>query len=386
VGLAELQGPRPARARLQILVVHASTGGGHKAAALALAKAFSLAGCDVEILDALDYMTPGFATCYRGLFEGLVNNVPAAWGAAYAATKNLDLVPGAKGLSGLANGLSGQGLAKRMQGRDAIVCTHFLPLDVALNEKRSGRITAPVHAVVTDYAAHGAWRRPEADLTFCAPGRAVSDLASGGVTRIVQSGIPIDLDYARPYDQHEAKVATRLRLDKPTVTLLAGGAGLGPLVSVMTETAKALRGAAEIVVVCGKNEQVKKEAEAAAAKVPGPIRVLGFVSPIIGLLRASDVVVTKPGGLTTSECLALGKAIVFYEAMPGQEAENARHVVAHAAAVDGGDPKRAASAVVDLVRNHDRRHALGYRARSISRPTAALMIARAVVSKLTAGR
>jgi processive 1,2-diacylglycerol beta-glucosyltransferase len=380
--MADLQGHRPTRARPRILILHASTGGGHKAAAIALAKALVLTGCDVEVLDALDHMTPNFSALYKGAFEGIMNNVPQAWGAVFGITKDLDLIPGAKELSGLANGLSGQDLVRRLQGRDAIVCTHFLPLDVALHEKRSGRITTPVYAVVTDYVAHGAWRRPEADLTFCAHGRAEKDLAAGGVTRVVPSGIPIDLEYAKPYDDGEAKMHCGLMLDRPVVTLLAGGAGVGPLASVLTETAKALRGTAEIAVVCGKNEQLKAEIAAMTPRLQGPIRVFGFVNPIVNLLRASDVIVTKPGGLTTSECLALGKAIVFYEAIPGQETENAKHVAAHAAAVDGGDPRHAAQAVADLVRNHERRHALGYRARSIAKPNAAIVIARTIVSKL----
>ena len=285
-------------------------------------------------------------------------------------------------LSGLANGLSGQGLARRLKGRDAIVCTHFLPLDVALREKRNGRILTPVHAVVTDYVAHGAWRRPEADITFCAPGLAEKDLASGGVTRVVPSGIPIDLEYARAYDVGQAKIQCKLMLDRPVVTLLAGGTGMGPLVSVLVETAKALCGSAEIIVVCGKNDRLKADITAAASKLPGPIRVFGFVNPVANLLRASDVIVTKPGGLTTSECLALGKAIIFYEAMPGQETENARHVASRAAAVNGGNPRRSALAVADLVKNHERRRALGYRAKQIALPHAAITIARTVVSKL----
>ncbi len=331
-------------------------------------------------------MSPGFAPLYKGAFEGIVNNAPSAWGAVFDLTRNLDLVPGAKELSGIANGLGAQDLARRLQGRDAIVCTHFLPLDVALNERSARRIVSPIHAVVTDYVAHGAWRRPEADLTFCAPGPAKSELVAGGVTRIVTSGIPVDLDYARIYDTSAAKVHCRLRLDRPAVTLLAGGTGVGPLVSVLNETARALRGSAEIIVVCGSNDQLKTEAQAAASKFPGQIRVFGFVNPIVNLLRASDVIVTKPGGLTTSECLALGKAIVFYDAAPGQETGNAVHVASHAAGVNCRDPRSAALAAADLVRNHNRRHALEHRARMLARPHAALAIARTVASKLAPRR
>lgn len=96
MSLGELGGRRRQRVRRQILVLHASTGGGHKAAAIALAKAFQVIGCDVEVLDALDCMTPSFSSLYKGAFEAIVNNAPSAWGAAFDLTKNLDLIPGAK--------------------------------------------------------------------------------------------------------------------------------------------------------------------------------------------------------------------------------------------------------------------------------------------------
>src|SRR6202035_470778 len=119
---------------------------------------------------------------------------------------------------------------------------------------------------------------------------------------------------------------------------------------------------AEIVVVCGKNEKLKREAEAVAADLATPVRVLGFVDPIADLLRGADVVVTKPGGLTTSECLALGKPTVFYEAAPRQESATALFAIDRGAATEGGSPAASAAAVASLIRDEAARERLSRRA------------------------
>jgi processive 1,2-diacylglycerol beta-glucosyltransferase len=110
--------------------------------------------------------------------------------------------------------------------------------------------------------------------------------------------------------------------------------------------------------------------------------VLGFVEPLVELVRAADVVVTKPGALTTNECLAAGKAIVFYEAAPGQETENARFAVERGAALDGGSAAGAAACALRLVSDATLRRRLERRALVVSRPASALDAAAAIAAHL----
>ncbi|MEZ0228556.1 MAG: glycosyltransferase [Planctomycetota bacterium] len=371
----------------EVLILHATCGGGHKAAARALEKAFREADptLAVEVYDALDGMNGTSRKLYTGSFEVTVAHAPAVYGAVFSMTRNLDRSPVFRAARAASNRLQCDKLVDLLRARQprAIVCTHFMPLEVALREKRAGRISAPIYAVVTDYVAHGFWRQAQADVTFCPPGRAAADLVLGGVPeeRIEKTGIPIDPAYAKAYDRTAAKKRAGLPLTRPTILLLAGGAGMGPLVQVLRETARRVRETAEIVVVCGKNEQLKAECARAALDLPAPIRVLGFVDPIADLLQAADVVVTKPGGLTTSECLALGKAIVFYEAAPGQESANARYACDRDAAVDGTSPEGAANAASLLARSPALRERLSARARRIARPDAAREIAKTVLAR-----
>jgi processive 1,2-diacylglycerol beta-glucosyltransferase len=372
----------------EILILHATCGAGHKQAARALEKAFREADptIEVRVFDALDGMNRTSRKVYQGSFEAVVGHAPSVYGAVFSMTKNLDHSPVFRAARGISNRLQCEELVAllRKSSPRAIVCTHFMPLEVCLRLKRAGQLDAPIYAVVTDYVAHGFWRQEDADVTFCPPGRAAADLVLGGglsPEKVVASGIPIDPTYGRAYDQIEAKKSAGLPLTRPTVLLMAGGAGMGPLTTVLRETSAQVGTAAEIVVVCGKNEKLRAECCEIARDLRSPVRVLGFVDPIASLLRAADVVVTKPGGLTTSECLALGKAIVFYEAAPGQESANARYVCDRDAGIDGGAPEGAAKAAALLVANPAMRARLSRRARRVSRPDAARTIVEVVLAR-----
>lgn len=372
----------------EVWVLHASVGGGHKSAARALARAFEQRSPEtkVRVIDALEGMSLEFRRLYAGSFDVGVAHTPTFYGAVFHATRDLDRSAAFRAARTLYNRVHGQRLIQMLRlGRPrAVVCTHFLPLEMALVERRRGRLDAPVFGVVTDYVAHGLWRQPDADLTFCAPGRARHDLRRGGVParRVVVSGIPIDPVFAAPYDRLASKRAAGLDLARPTVAVLAGGAGMGPLVEVVERTAREVDGAADLVVVCGSNAALKARAEAAARHLPGRVKVVGFVDPIVELLRGADVVVTKPGGLTTSECLALGKPTVFYEAAPGQESANARFAADLAAGVAAGSPRATGEAAARLVRDAAARAALGDRARRVGRPAAALEVVDHVLARL----
>jgi processive 1,2-diacylglycerol beta-glucosyltransferase len=372
----------------ELWILHASVGGGHKSAARALERALALRepGQPVRVIDALDGMTDEFRRLYTGSFEAGVAHTPTFYGAFFELTKELDRSAAFRAARTLHNRAHGQRLLEMIRlGRPrAIVCTHFLPLEMALVERRRGRLDAPIFGVVTDYVAHGLWRQPDADLTFCPPGRGRHDLKRGGVPgrRIVVSGIPIDPVFAQPYDQVASKRAAGLALERPTVAVLAGGAGMGPLVEVLEHTARAVGASADLVVVCGKNEVLKARAARAARDLPGRVRVVGFVDPIVELLRGADVVVTKPGGLTTSECLALGKPTVFYEAAPGQESANARFAADQGAGVHGGTPAATAAEAARLVRDPAARATLAARARRIGRGDAAVLVADTVLAEV----
>jgi processive 1,2-diacylglycerol beta-glucosyltransferase len=370
---------------LDLLVLHASCGGGHRAAAGALAKAFGTVApaVEVDVEDALDHMSFPFRATYARAFEAVVTRAPRLYGALFRATANLDRRWWFRSLRSVWNGINDGGLRELLRERQprAVVCTHFLPLEVALRAQRGSSFEGRVYSVVTDHVVHGLWRQPGAALTICAPGRSRYDLARASIEgpRVLATGIPIDPRWGLAHDARLAKARAGLD-DLPVVLVLAGGTGLGPLVSVVREAGALLAGRANLVAVCGRNERLRAEAEREARRAGSHVRVLGFVDPLVELVRAADVVVTKPGALTTNECLAAGKAIVFYEAAPGQETENARFAVERGAALDGRTAAGAAASALRLVVDVSLRQQLERRARVISKPASALDAASAIAA------
>jgi len=373
---------------LGVLVLHASCGGGHRAAARALVKAFGLVApfVSVDVEDSLDHMSPLFRATYGRSFEAVVTHAPRIYGALFRATAELDRRSWFRAARSAWNGAHDRPLRALLREKkpSAVVCTHFLPLEIALRAQRGSSFEGRVYSVVTDHVVHGLWRQPGAALTFCAPGRSRYDLERGGVdgSGIHATGIPIDPAWGLDYDAREARVRVGLPVDRPLVLLLAGGTGLGPLVSVVREAGELLAGRANVLAVCGRNERLLKEAEGAASAAGDHVRAVGFVDPLVDLVRAASVVVTKPGALTTNECLAAGKALVFYEAAPGQETANARFAVERGAALDGRSARGAVEGALRLVVDAALRRSLERRALRIARPDSALDVATSIVAHL----
>jgi processive 1,2-diacylglycerol beta-glucosyltransferase len=373
---------------MSIVILHAPVGGGHKSAARALARELKSRHGSLEprLVDAFDGAEGFFRSVYTHLALFTMAHAPRVYGAVYRTTHDIDGSGTFRRFRSAVNRSQTNRLAGYLRASQptAIVCTHFMPLEVALRMRRAGQLDVPIYGVVTDYAAHGLWREPETDLTFCAPGRAEEELLAGGLSsdRIVPAGIPVDPSFAESYDVVAEKRRAGFSTRRPTVLVLGGGFAMKAMLPVLGEVTERVGPHADVVVICGKNDDLKARATRLLAARRLQARVLGFVDPIIPLLRGADVVVTKPGGLSTSECLALGKPTVFYEVAPGQETENARHVVERGAGIATSTPEETAEAALRLVESASRRAALAERARAIGRPRAAEAIVSTILRDL----
>jgi processive 1,2-diacylglycerol beta-glucosyltransferase len=146
---------------------------------------------------------------------------------------------------------------------------------------------------------------------------------------IVATGIPVAAKFAAKVDAFAVRKTMGLRDDLPTVLVLSGGFGMGPVEKIVTELNKA-KGDFQAVIVCGRNEELRRALAAQDHK--HPTRVLGFASNMHELMAIADVIVTKPGGLTSSEALAVGKPLFILDPIPGQEAANSDFLLERGAA------------------------------------------------------
>jgi processive 1,2-diacylglycerol beta-glucosyltransferase len=260
---------------------------------------------------------------------------------------------------------------------DVIVNTHFLPAEIIASLKRTRRVRTPHITVTTDFQTHRLWKNEPCEHYTTATEEGAAYLASFGVepARISVTGIPIHPVFSRPKDRAECCRRHGLRDDRPIVLQLAGGFGVGPVEKLYRGILEVDR-PIQIVVVAGKNERVRKQLERVETPPRVRAKVMGFTTEIDELMCAADVVVSKPGGLTTSEVLARGASMAIVNPIPGQESRNSDFLLENGAAIKINNLATLPLKLSKLLGDTARLDLLKHNARRIARPRAAFDVAR----------
>ncbi|MBE9608326.1 MGDG synthase family glycosyltransferase [Chitinilyticum piscinae] len=369
-----------------ILLLHATAGAGHTRAAQAVAAALALEGSPGHTLvDTLDCTTAFFRRMYAKAYIDLVQAAPNLWGQLY---ERYDVVKPPRSKTARTrlafDKVNSRAFRKLLdeQSPQAILCTHFLPLELLSDLKGRGKLATPVHAVVTDISPHAFWVYPHIDVYHVATAAGARELERKGIPaeRIRISGIPVDPVFAAQTPAGLARAGLGLP-ERPTVLLLSGGFGVGPLLAMLDSFAGADPGLS-LVVVAGRNAELEAACRERAATLPLPVTVHGFVSNIHALMDAADLVVTKPGGLTTNEILAKGKPMALVAPIPGQEQRNCEYLLEEGAAVRLYDAGDAAWFFSQLLGNTAKIASMQASARRIARADSARVIARSLLGEL----
>lgn len=263
---------------------------------------------------------------------------------------------------------------------DSVINTHFLPASLLARKRRKKQTQQRHVTVVTDFDAHAFWDNQPCDRYYVATEETRRTLAARGIpdSDILVTGIPIDPGFSAQKDKSVLLRKHGLRGDRPVVLLLAGGFGVGPVEKLLDAILRVEAGL-EIIAVAGKNMQLKVKLE----KIPVPPRhavtVLGFTREMDELLSVADAVVTKPGGLTTSESLARGVPMVIVNPIPGQETRNSDFLLENGAAIKINSLGAMPYKLDKLLGDRQRLVSLKEHALLLGRPDSALVIARDIL-------
>ncbi len=365
---------------MKILILHASAGAGHKRAAQALGKGFAeqCPAAQIEIRDILDFTPPIFKKAYGERYLDVVKKVPELWGYMYAQSDRKALDPLRRKLRSFVNKANTIefSLFYRSFAPDIVVCTHFMPLEIISARIRRGKTGASLFCAVTDFAVHALWIVENVACYYVATEEARRQLTRHGqpAAGVALKGIPIDPVFARGASREDARQRLGIGDGRPVVLVLSGGFGVGPA----AELIRAVGGSGadcRLLVVAGSNEELKASAEEAARSVPQPVTVYGFVNNIHELMDAADLIVSKPGGLTTSEVLAKGKPMLIIDPIPGQEQRNCEVLLEAGAAARLFDIEDAGDKISGLLKDKARLARMGRSAAKIGHPSAAADIA-----------
>ena len=317
----------------KVLVLSASAGAGHVRAAEAVEQAFRELGAAREVrhVDTLDYTNKLFRHLYAKAYLDLVQNAPTALGWLY---DQLDK-PWRNERRRLAlDRLNTRPFVKLLTEYrpDITICTHFLPAEIISWLKAKERLSNPQAIVVTDFDVHAMWLCRHYEQYFVALEETCVHLAQLGVPaeKITVTGIPIAPVFTRAKDKREMRARHGLHAERVTLLASAGGFGVGA-VEHMFEALGALRHPAQLVAVCGRNEDLRARLTRKVAKLAPDgqlaVKVIGYTTEMDELMAAADILIGKPGGLTTSEALARGLVLVVVNPIPGQEERNSDHLL-----------------------------------------------------------
>ena len=335
---------------------------------------------EVKSLDVLTLTNAAFRRLYGEAYLDLVNKVPHVLGFFYdlmdrptgpvAKTDRLRLLVEKINLTKFSN------LIKE-ESWDVVVNTHFLPAEIIASLRKDGAVNVPQITVTTDFETHRLWVNEPCDHYTTATDEGAAYLSHWGVApgNVTVTGIPIHPVFSQPLDRRHALRAQALVGDRPILLQVAGGFGVGPIEQLFRGVLS-VENPLEIIVVTGRNADAKAELEKISIPRRHRARILGYTTEIDQLMAAADIVLTKPGGLTTSEVLARGAAMAIINPIPGQESRNSDFLLENGAAIKINNEGTLPLKLTQLLDDRKRLASLKENARRLARPRAAFDVAR----------
>jgi len=372
----------------RILILHASLGAGHLNAAKALTEAFSLfPGVEVLSEDALAYASTIYRSAVTQAYKQLSEKAPQLYKAFYEGSNIDDLE------KSLDNNLAWAKLERpffQQLGQfvkaidpDAIVCVQQIPSRLLHLLEKDDQTSSPQYVVVTDVIAHSTWLNYGVEGYFLPNSLSANLLIRRGVnpSLLHVTGIPVKLEITKAKTKSEMRSLHQLPINTPLVTLFGGG--LNPkrvraMVLDLLESPMPLT----LIVAAGRNEKLTEALEDLTDTAQVKLRKLELIDYVDDLVVASDLVITKAGGLITSEILARGTPMVIVDPIPGQEEQNADVIAAAGAGVQLRLLEMVAPAVLYLLKNSERLDEMRESALQLGHPRAALNIAEHILKNL----
>jgi processive 1,2-diacylglycerol beta-glucosyltransferase len=354
----------PGSSSKKILILHATAGAGHRKAAEALYHGLKTRGIEADIVDALNFTNPFFKKFYAQSYEFMVGKLPRLWAVFFELTDKKWFLPIFKFLHRIYNRLNSGPLVRFIKdgGYDVIVTTHFLSTEVCGWLRRTGTIDSKLITIVTDFDAHRIWCVEGVDMFLVASDSTKHQIVSLGIdeNKVFVTGIPVDEKFIQPRNKKDMRRKLGLKEDKLTVLLSTSSFGFGPIGEIAT-----LLKDIQLIIICGNNKALF---EKMSAKGNPLHKICGFVDNMEEMMVASDVMITKPGGLSISEALADNLPLVFFSAIPGQEAGNVRVLAEHGIGISDKSAVEIAQAMKAYETSPEALHAAREATKALARP------------------
>lgn len=343
----------------KIIILYASVGGGHFKAAEGV-KNYILENykdTKIEMIDALKYTNKLIDKIIVKSYVNMARYSPKIWGEIY---KFSEKQYSAVNFSNAVQKLLSMKLLKLFKDErpDTIISTHPFITEMVATLKKSGKINTELNVIITDYASHKFWElKPEyIDRYFVANEEMKFSLINNGISRdkIFVTGIPVGPAFLKKYDKAELLKEFNFSEKKKTILMFGGGEyGLTNIKGIFSALLS-VRDDIQVIAIAGKNLKTQKMLKTVASKSNKKVVILGYTTKVPELMSIADFVISKPGGLTTTEILTSNVPFIVINPIPGQEEENAIFLTNNGAAARLYSIEKAKPFFEQLFQNEER--------------------------------
>ncbi|MFA4991763.1 MAG: glycosyltransferase [Candidatus Omnitrophota bacterium] len=375
---------------MKILIVYAYAGIGHKKAADAVEKALSAKaapGLQVKNVDILDYTNAFFRFSYPRIYLFLINRIPTLWGFLYYLFDFRAVDFFTARLRRFLHKFNSKRFSDFVaaEAPDVIVSTHFMASEVISDLKQKGVFRGKLVTIVTDFLPHYFWVARNSDYFIGAIDRTRRELLRRGVDekKIMVLGIPCDPVFGISKGRDALLRKMDIRGGFFNVLMMSGGFGTGPIREMVREINNiepGVRDRLQVIVICGKNEKLFGELNRDSGYLKLKLRVFGYMNNVDEFMEISDVIITKAGGLTSTEALSKNIPMIIARPIPGQETRNCGILTGYGTAVRVNNPKEANRFLRDFINYPEKIRAMKTRVRLLAYPDSAGKIADFVIS------
>lgn len=368
-----------------IAIFSVSAGTGHVRAAEALKASTERRFPEHRVIhiDVMTLVPRLFRKLYADSYYPLIERHPALWGYLYGRSDRRKLDSALDRFRVALERLNTQKFADALRdiNPDYVICTHFLPAELFSRWLRKKKFQKPVWVVITDFDVHMLWVHRRLTGYCTATEEVAWRLADRGVPKesIHVTGIPIMPAFSEQHKREECKRELGVKPNTPALLLMSGGDGVGGIQKLARRILKIETGF-QLIALAGKNPKLLAELQKIAIEHPGRLLPTGYTHTIERVMAASDFAITKSGGLTTSECLAIGLPIIVVSPIPGQEERNADYVLEQGAGLKAYDEAGLEFRVKELLRDRPKLEMMRQNALRLAKPMAAESILKLVLN------
>lgn len=324
---------------MNVLIFSISAGGGHMHAASSLKSYIKLDDpkSKVEIIDTFNYINPILDKLIIGTYLRSLKISPASFGFLYRHTENTELLYSIS--SRLVNFISPRLLSLIYDfNPDVIISTHPFSNDMLSSLKVSGKISCPIISILTDYSPHKFWIHPHIDGYVVSSKEMKIEMIKRKVpaSLVYDFGIPVSPKFLISYPKAETLKSIGLSPNKTTILIMGGSLGIGNILKVYDELLL-INFDFQIIVITGNNEKLKSALTERSEFASKKTFIIGYTDEVNKYMRCSDLLISKPGGLTVSEALICHTPLFLISPIPGQEEKNAEFLLKHKLAFQVND-------------------------------------------------